>query len=114
MRGKPSPRLSGILAACDPTSEAPLGFRSRAFCSYNDEATPELPHRLRGLTTRWLVTEDGLPDAPGWSQRRQGVPVALTVRATSVPVTAVLTGPQRTTTDNAEAASTCAVRCHSR
>jgi hypothetical protein len=35
--------------------------------------------------------------------------VALTSRATSVPFTAVLTGPERTTTDNAEAASTWAV-----
>jgi hypothetical protein len=30
-------------------------------------------------------------------------------RATSVPFTAVLTGPERTTTDNATVASTCAV-----
>jgi hypothetical protein len=30
-------------------------------------------------------------------------------RATSVPFTAVLNGPERTTTDNHEAASTCAL-----
>jgi hypothetical protein len=34
--------------------------------------------------------------------------VILDGHATSVPVTAVLTGRQRTTTDNAEAALTCA------
>jgi hypothetical protein len=34
--------------------------------------------------------------------------VTLTGRATSVPVTAVMTGPQRTTTDNTTAAPTCA------
>jgi hypothetical protein len=50
MRGKPSARLSGILTACDPTSEAFLGFRSTTLCPYNDKATPELPHHLRGLT----------------------------------------------------------------
>jgi hypothetical protein len=35
--------------------------------------------------------------------------VVPTGRATSVLFTAVLTGPERTTTDNAKAASTCAV-----
>jgi hypothetical protein len=35
--------------------------------------------------------------------------VVLGGRATSVPFTAVLNGPERTTTDNHEAASTCAV-----
>jgi hypothetical protein len=37
--------------------------------------------------------------------------VALTGRATSVPFTAVMTGPERTTTDNVEAAFTSAVCC---
>jgi hypothetical protein len=37
--------------------------------------------------------------------------VILAGRATSVPFTAVLTGLQRTTTDNAKAASTCAASC---
>jgi hypothetical protein len=36
MRRKPSPRLSGILAACDPTSERSLESRSRALFPYND------------------------------------------------------------------------------
>jgi hypothetical protein len=35
--------------------------------------------------------------------------VVLAGRATTVPFTAVLTGPQRTITGNATAASTCAV-----
>jgi len=35
--------------------------------------------------------------------------VVLAGRATSVPFTAVITGPERTATDNHEVASTCAV-----
>jgi hypothetical protein len=58
-------------------------------------------------TTRW-VSEDG--------PHRLGEPEAVTARcehvalggrATNVPFTAVLTGPERTTTDNAKAAWTC-------
>jgi hypothetical protein len=37
--------------------------------------------------------------------------VILTGRATSVPFTTATTGSKRTTTDNTEAASTCAVHC---
>jgi hypothetical protein len=41
------PRLSGILAACDPTSERSLGSRSGALFpyNYNDAATPESERR---------------------------------------------------------------------
>jgi hypothetical protein len=42
-----------------------------------------------------------------WSQRHQVCQVVLTGRATSLPFTAVMTGPQRTITDNVMAASTC-------
>ena len=42
------------------------------------------------------------PSPPGASH------VLLAGRATSVPFTAVLTGPKRTTTDNTTAALTCA------
>jgi hypothetical protein len=40
MRRKPSPRLSAILAACDPTRERSLGSRSRALFPSSDAATP--------------------------------------------------------------------------
>jgi hypothetical protein len=40
--------------------------------------------------------------------------VVLAGRATTVPFTAVPAGPQRTTTDNATATSTCAVSCSRR
>jgi hypothetical protein len=40
--------------------------------------------------------------------------VVLAGRATTVPFTAVLAGPHRTITDNATAASTCAVSCRRR
>jgi hypothetical protein len=40
--------------------------------------------------------------------------VVLAGRATTVPFTAVLTGPERTITGNATAASTCAVPCRRR
>jgi hypothetical protein len=77
---------------------------------FNDEATPKLPRRIRGLPTRGghprneprlIVTVE--PTA------RPGVGIILDGRATSVPFTAVLNGPERTTTDNTNAASTCAV-----
>jgi hypothetical protein len=48
---------------------------------------------------------------PAVSVRANGATVCEVVlagRATSVPVTAVLLGPKRTTTDNARPASTCA------
>ena len=43
------------------------------------------------------------------NRRRQVCQVILASRATSVPFTAVTTGPERTTTDNTKAASTYAV-----
>jgi hypothetical protein len=58
-------------------------------------------------TTRW-VTEDGphcLGEPEAVAARCEHV--ALGGRATSVPFTAVLTGPERTTTDNAKAVWTC-------
>jgi hypothetical protein len=75
----------------------------------------ELPRVLRALAHETVVTEDGPhppveaePTAPRYAR------VILAGRATSVPFTAVLAGPQRTTTDNHEAASTCAVPRHRR
>jgi len=69
----------------------------------------DLPRALRALAYEAVVTED----EPRRTVRVQPTAqldtgVILDGRATSVPFTAVPTGPQRTTTDNAEAASTCA------
>jgi hypothetical protein len=75
MRGKLLPRLSGILAVCDPTGEVPPRIPQQGILSWNDEATPELPHRLRGLTTRLLVTEVKVTTAPRPSRRPQAVVV---------------------------------------
>jgi hypothetical protein len=52
-----------------------------------------------------------LPKGQGWTNGVTACHVVLTGRATSVPFTVVLTGPERTTTDNAKAASTCAEFC---
>jgi hypothetical protein len=81
---------------------------SRSKLVYNDKVTPKLPRRVRGLPTKRLVTEDGPhPTVKVEPTARPDTGVILGGRATSVPFTAVPTGPQRTTTDNAEAASTC-------
>jgi hypothetical protein len=59
-----------------------------------------------------VVTEDRSPSGPAGSSRCQvRTIVVLAGRATSVPAIAVMTGPERTATDNARAASTCAVPC---
>jgi len=69
---------------------------------------PACREPLRALANDAVVTEDE-PDATvKLNRRRHGVPgVILTGRATNVPFTAVLTGPERTTTDNATEAATC-------
>jgi hypothetical protein len=69
-----------------------------------------LPRALQALAHEAVVTEDG-PHPPVGAEPTapQCARVILAGRATSVPFTAVLDGPQRTTTDNHEAPSTCAV-----
>jgi hypothetical protein len=68
-----------------------------------------LPRARRALADDAVVTWDGpYPYGQRQSQRRQSVPGCLTGCATSVPFTAVLGGPERITTDNTEAVSTCA------
>jgi hypothetical protein len=75
----------------------------------------QLPPALRALAHEVVVTEDGphplgaLGAAAATCER-----LVLAGRATSLPFTAVLTGPQRTTTDNAEATATCGVPCFRR
>ena len=69
-----------------------------------------LPWVLRTLANNTSVTEDGShPPVKAEPSALQMCEVILTDRATSVPFTAVLNGPERTTTDNHEAASTCTV-----
>jgi hypothetical protein len=54
------------------------------------------------------------PYGQGGATARRVPGVILDGRATSVPFTAVLTGPERTATDNAAAVPTCAVHRHRR
>jgi hypothetical protein len=71
------------------------------------EAPSKLPRALRALAQEAVVTEAGLHRTVRVSQRRNRIPGS---SSTAVPPAchSVLTGPQRTTTDNAEAALTCA------
>jgi hypothetical protein len=67
------------------------------------------PRALRALPTRRWSPRTNLTLRSGWSHQRDRVlGVILDFRATSVPFTAVPNGPERTTTDNHEAPSTCA------
>jgi hypothetical protein len=67
---------------------------------------------LRALAHEAVVTEDELhPTVRAKPAARPGTGVILYGRATSLPFTAVLNGPERTTTDNATPASNCTVRC---
>ncbi len=60
-------------------------------------------------TMQWSPGQPS-PFSVGWEPSPPGASVVvLAGRATTVPFTAALNGPQRTTTDNHEAASTCAV-----
>jgi hypothetical protein len=76
-----------------------------------DRTGPELPRRLQRLAYETLATEGGpSPRVKAGPSGATAYHVILTGRATSVPVTAVMTGPERTTTDKAKAASTSVVR----
>jgi hypothetical protein len=85
-----------------------------AFSPPSQFASPDpcLPRALRALAHEAVVTEDG--PHPTVRGRLTAQPdtyrVILSGRATSVPLTTVLTGLQRTTTDNATARSTSAGR----
>jgi hypothetical protein len=69
-----------------------------------------LPRALRALAHEPVVTENGPhPPVEAEPTAPRRATVILAGRATSVPFTAVLAGVERTTTDNYEAASTCAV-----
>jgi hypothetical protein len=62
---KPSPRPSGILAAGDPTSEVPLGSRSRAHFPDNGAATPRPERRRRPHP------DGSQPGSAAWSTRHR-------------------------------------------
>ena len=91
-------------------AEQPRGFKRVAVVGLFKRAQLE-SRRVRGLpTTQWSARTD-LSLRSGWEPTAPpGTDVILAGRATSVPFTAVLNGPQRTTTDNATAAATCAAR----
>jgi hypothetical protein len=62
-----------------------------------------------------VVTEDGAaPFSQGEPTAQHDTGIILGGRATSLPFTAVLSGSQRITTDNARAAWTCTVLSHRR
>jgi hypothetical protein len=71
--------------------------------SWTAASPPRLAHEAGGHPDGPHPPVKAEPTAPRCAS------VILTDRATSVPFTAVLNGPERTTTDNHEAASTCAV-----
>ncbi len=69
---------------------------------------PDCREPLRAFANDAAVTGDEPEATVKLNRRRHGVPgVILTGRATNVPFTAVLTGPERTTTDNTTTAATC-------
>src|SRR5215203_2650650 len=68
----------------------------------------ELPRRLQRLAHAAVVTSDGSHPMVKVDPAATGIPRLSSGRATTVPFTAVLIGPERTTTDNATAPSTCA------
>ena len=106
---------SGQPRTATPQLNPPVAWwRDHPDLAYNDEVIPELPRRVRGLpTSRWAPGTD-LTLRSGWSQRCQSVLGRLTGRATSVPFTADLGGPERTTTDNTTTTWTCVVHCRCR
>jgi hypothetical protein len=71
-----------------------------------------LPRALQALAHEAVVTEGGPhPPVEAEPTAPRRARVILAGRATSVPFTAVLNSPERTTTDNHEAASTCTIPC---
>jgi hypothetical protein len=101
-RNKGQPR---IITDTDPAAHGLSCQLDRgAFCRLQRRGQSRAAARHRGLPTRQLVAEDGLSYGQG---RADGATVyprfVLAGRATSVPFTAVLTGPKRTATDNTAA-----------
>jgi hypothetical protein len=67
------------------------------------------PRPPRALANYAVITGDGLTLGPSWEpSASREITVVLAGRATTVPFTAVMIGPERTTTDNPTASLTCA------
>jgi hypothetical protein len=94
-----SPVASGQLRTTTPqVRPAVRRWRDPLGLAYNDEVTPELPRRVRGLPTRSLVTRDGPhPTVERGSQRHSPYRGRLTGRATSP---AIHSSPCRCPADN--------------
>jgi hypothetical protein len=88
---------------CCPQAGRPVEAR------YSDEVSPDLPRRLRGLPTRQLVAEDGPYPTVKVERTAPRLPGRPPQPCHQRAFTPVSTGPERTPTDNAMAASTCAV-----
>jgi hypothetical protein len=72
------------------------------------ERSPRSGAGLQPLPTRLVSPWTALAHRPSCYRHRQArAEAALTGRATSVPFTAVVTGPERTPTDNDTVAVTC-------
>jgi hypothetical protein len=95
-----------------PPQHPPFRLGRQAAWDQVQRSPGRLPRALRTLAHEAVVTEDGPhppvevePTAPRCAR------VALAARATSVPFTAVLNGPERITTDNGYAALNSAISC---
>jgi hypothetical protein len=86
-----------------------LGARTPHRLARQDRRINALPPPSIGLPTKQWLPRMGLTQRSRWEPTAPPGAGRLNSRATSVPVTAVLNGPQRTATDNSTAASTWAV-----
>jgi hypothetical protein len=102
---------SSTRAARSPSSLADLGYAAER--SWKVEAIiSDLSRALQALAHEPVVTKDGPhPPISVEPTARPDTGVVLHGRATSVPFTAVLNGPQRTTTDNTTTAPASIVAC---
>jgi hypothetical protein len=92
------------------TADSVSGLEDQSARVGHDQTRPEeLPRRLQRLAHAVAVLRAALTLGQGGTPGGKLYQVVLTGRATSVPFTAVLTGPERTTTDNTKAAWSCAV-----
>ncbi len=92
------------------SSRAVLRARQTGVMSLTTTRSIQLPRRTAACPRSSCHRGRASPQRSRWSPTAQpDTGVILGGRATSVPVTAVLTGPQRTTTDNAAAGLTCGI-----
>jgi hypothetical protein len=92
--GKPRQQRAAVVTEREPDPQLPT----------------RLPRALRALAHKAVATEDEPHRRVRVEPTAQpNTGLILGGRATSVPFTAVLAGPERTTTDNHKASSTCAI-----